>query len=784
MNEAQTRLELITPALRKAGWSEQPQSRIEVEFAVTPGPVLSATKRGKPKAADYVLSYKGRYLAVIEAKARDKYYTEGLGQAKEYAEMLDIRFAYATNGLQIYAVDMETGEEGDVEAFPGPEALWALCFPGPQDEEAQAVADWEERFFAIPYEDKGGTWRPRYYQRNAIYRVLSAIAGGGSRLLLTLATGTGKTAIAFQIAWKLYHARWNLRRDGSGLPRILFLADRNLLADQAFNAFSAFEEEALVRISPDEIRRRKAVPTSGSIYFTIFQTFMSGPEDSPYFGDYPPDFFDLIIVDECHRGGARDESSWRAILEYFAPAVQLGLTATPRRDVNRDTYAYFGEPLYSYALKTGINDGYLTPFRVREINTTIDEYQYTADDALLEGEVDPERVYTESDFNRNIELREREAYRVRLLMEQIGQQQKTLVFCATQAHAALVRDLINQQAASKNPNYCHRVTADDGGRGEQHLRDFQDNEKRIPTVLTTSYKLSTGVDAPEVRNIVLLRPIHNMVEFKQIIGRGTRLFDGKGHFTIYDFVRAHALFKDPEWDGGPQEPAPVEPGGPNSPAEPLLVKEPAPCMTCGQDPCTCDSDKPKMVRVKLAEHKVLELDSMMKTSFWDPSGTPITAEEFLQQLYGDLPDFFASEAALRALWAKPDTRRHLLEELSERGYGEEQLHELQKLVRGQESDLFDVLIYVAYTRQMLPRLERAQRARVKLRDYDPQQQRFLNFVLDQYIANGVQELDDAQLAPLLKLQFGTIDDAKRELGAVQEIRDTFVNFQEYLYPAG
>ena len=290
---------------------------------------------------------------------------------------------------------------------------------------------------------------------------------------------------------------------------------------------------------------------------------MSGPDGAPYFGEYPADFFDFIIIDECHRGGASDESSWRAIMEHFAPAVQLGLTATPKRDVNGDTYAYFGEPVYEYSLKAGINDGFLSPFRLKEIHTTIDEYVYTPDDDVEEGDIEVGREYTESDFNRLIEIKEREAYRVDLFMNMIDQGQKALVFCATQRHALAVRDLINQKASTTNVNYCHRVTADDGALGEQHLRDFQDNEKSIPTILTTSQKLSTGVDAPEVRNIILLRPVNSMVEFKQIIGRGTRLFEGKDYFTVYDFVEAHHHFQDPEWDGPPQAPNPLKVGHAN-----------------------------------------------------------------------------------------------------------------------------------------------------------------------------------------------------------------------------
>ena len=396
MNEAETRAEHIDPALAAAGWGVIEGSRIRREYPITLGRIEGRGLRGKPLTADYVLEYRNTKLAVVEAKAWDEELTEGVGQAKNYAEKLAIRYTYSTNGRGIYGIDMKSGQEGDIIGYPSPDQLWSLTF-----EESNA---WRDRFSVVPYEDKGGSHPSRYYQDIAIERVMEAIAREQPRILLTLATGTGKTFIAFQIAWKLFHSRWNLKRDGERRPRILFLADRNILANQAYNAFSAFPEDALVRISPEDIRKKGKVPKNGSLFFTIFQTFMSGPpidgQPSPYFGEYPPDFFDFIVIDECHRGGANDESNWRDILEYFAPAVQLGLTATPKRKDNVDTYAYFGDPVYIYSLKDGINDGYLTPFRVKQYQTTLDEYIYTPDDMVLEGAVDQGKRYTETDFNK------------------------------------------------------------------------------------------------------------------------------------------------------------------------------------------------------------------------------------------------------------------------------------------------------------------------------------------------------------------------------------------------
>jgi len=771
MNEAETRAEHIDPALKAAGWGVVEGSRIHREYSITLGRIEGHGKRGKELTADYVLVYRTHKLAVIEAKAWDEALTEGMAQAKNYAGKLAVRFTYSTNGQGIYAIDMETGKEGERPRYPTPDELWNLTF---EDQNA-----WRDRFATVPFEDKGGFFQGRYYQDIAIDRVLEAIAAERSRILLTLATGTGKTFIAFQIAWKLFHSRWNLSREPSRRPRILFLADRNILADQAYNAFSAFPEDALVRIEPADIRKKGKVPKNGSLFFTIFQTFMSGPpkdgHPSPYFGEYPPDFFDYIVIDECHRGGANDESNWRGILDYFAPAVQLGLTATPKRTDNVNTYAYFGEPVYVYSLKEGINDGFLTPFKVKQISSTLDEYIYTPDDKLIEGEIEAGRRYTEPDFNKVIEIEEREVHRVKLFMEQINQSEKTLVFCATQNHALAVRNLINRMKTSKDPNYCHRVTADDGALGEQYLRDFQDNEKTIPTILTTSQKLSTGVDARNIRNIVLMRPINSMIEFKQIIGRGTRLYDGKDYFTIYDFVKAHLHFSDPEWDGEPLEPEPREPRTPRPPGPPV---PPGP----GPEPIP----RAQKIKVKLADAKARTIQHMIATTFWHPDGTPMSAQQFMEMLYGKLPAFFKDETELRALWSDPATRKKLLEGLAEAGFGHDQLAEMQKIIDAEKSDLFDVLAYVAYAMPPLTREERAADAKVVISSrFNAKQQMFLDFVLSHYVSIGVDELDQEKLTPLLRLKYhNSIADAVADLGRPDEISKVFVGFQKFLYQDG
>jgi type I restriction enzyme, R subunit len=807
MNEAETRAELIDPRLKSCGWGVIEGSKILREYNITAGKIQTGGGRAKKLTADYVLVYKGIKLAVVEAKADTLEVGEGVAQAKLYAEKLQLETTYSTNGKDIYSICMKTATEGLVADYLSPDALWNKTFA--------VQNEWREKFSAVPFEDVGGTKGARYYQEIAVNNTLEAVANNEQRILLTLATGTGKTFIAFQIAWKLFQTRWNLKRDGGRRPRILFLADRNILANQAFNAFSAFPEDALVRISPKEISKKGNVPTNGSIFFTIFQTFMtnakqdkeiSKPADATIisnlaaepqaeyetkqynFGQYPKDYFDFIIIDECHRGGANDEGNWRGILEYFSPAVQLGLTATPKRRDNVDTYKYFGEPVYTYSLKEGINDGFLTPFKVKRIKTTLDDYIYTSDDQIIEGEIEEGKLYTEPDFNKIIEIKAREAKRVKVFMDEANQNEKAIIFCATQDHAAAVRDLVNQYKKSSNPNYCVRVTANDGEIGEQFLREFQDNEKTIPTILTTSQKLSTGVDARNIRNIVLMRPVNSMIEFKQIVGRGTRLFDGKEFFTIYDFVDAYHHFADPEWDGEPLEPEP--PTGPNPPRlctvcgqSPCICEKqpPVPCDVCGQSPCVCN--KRKKIRIKLRDGKEREIQHMIATSFWSADGRPISAEEFLNNLFGELPNLFKSEAELRLLWSNPLTRRTLLEKLDEAGFGKEELHTLQQLIDAEKSDLFDVLEYV-FNSDIKPMTREARVAAAQATIFallNNKQKEFIEFVLSKYIETGVEELDQEKLPILLTNKYHSFEDAGAELGDLLKVKDLFIEFQKHLY---
>ncbi len=775
MNEAETRAELIDPKIKEAGWGDVEGSFVRREFKITNGEIKPGGIRAGIIRADYVLIYKNRKLAVIEAKSDEFDVSDGVSQAKDYAQKLKLLTSYSSNGHKIYEINYSKNEKGEmfitsegaVDKFPTPDELWNKTF--------KEKNEWSSKFDSINFEPFKGSKEPRYYQEIAINNALDAIADKQQRILLTLATGTGKTVIAFHIAWKLFQARWNKQRDGKRLPRILFLADRNILANQAFNAFGAFEENALVRMKPSDVKKTGSVPTSGSIFFTIFQSFMSGPENKPYFGQYPADFFDLIIIDECHRGGAKDESRWRSIMEYFSSAVQIGLTATPKRKFNADTYSYFGEPIYTYSLKDGIKDGFLTPFKVKRIQTTMDEYVYTGDDDILAGEeeITEGEVFEEKDFNKKIVIEEREKKRVQIMLDSINPKEKTLVFCASIAHAGMVRDLINQISVNPPADYCVRVTAKDTKTGDTHLRQFQDNEKTLPTILTTSQKLSTGVDALNIRNIVLMRPVNNMIEFKQIIGRGTRLFEDKFYFTIVDFVGASANFSDPEWDGDPipEDPPKEKPEKPIGPGEgPGEIETPP------------TPPKTKIV-IKLAEGKELTIKSM-STSLFYFQGQPVTAEEFIKKLFNTitLPSILKSEEELRKLWSSPITRNELLKKLEDNGFTKQDLKSIQTLIEAEDSDIFDVLEHIAYSKKPIQRTTRVANAEKEIhKNINDKQKEFIDFVLNKYVEGGVDELDINRLSDLIELKYKTIHDGQKVLGSPESIKKTFIGFQKFLY---
>ena len=699
MNEAQTRFNKIDPKLRDAGWGIVPGSNILVEQSayIAPGR-LTASGNKNPKKADYILEYKGMKLAVIEAKSDEKDVSEGVGQAKLYADALKIRYTYSTNGDDIWFIDMgikdSRGEyiipskETDTDHFPTPQDLWQMTFP---DENP-----WRDKFNLCALNRSGGR-QPRYYQEIAIKNVLEAVAKQRNRILLTMATGTGKTYTAFQICWKLTQTKW-CTKGVERAPRILFIADRNILANQAINDFDQFPEDAMCRVTPKELKKNNyKVPTARNLYFTIFQTMMTSPNaqkaeeqgialpegstDQPYYMQYERNFFDFIIIDECHRGGANDESEWRKLMDYFDSAYQLGMTATPRRKVNVNTYAYFGDPVYTYSLKSNIDD-----------------YQYRVGDIVRSGDIDYEKIYSESDFyNGRIQIKERDEHRVQEFLNKIDPDEKSIIFCATQKHAMIVRDMVNKHKRRPANNYCERVTADDGEVGEATLRTFQDNEKLLPTILTTS-----------------MRPVQNIVEFKQIIGRGTRLFDGKYYFTIYDFVGASEMFKDPDWDGDQycpecgNWPCTCMKKKPNEFHDsPQIVSEPLVCPVCGNLPCTCDRPQTNLIDIKLSDGRRLSLETNweQKIFFGDEF---ISLDEYVKKLFGRIPEFFSDADDLREKWSNPETREQLLRTLDEAGFAEDKLNLLRNMLKLQKCDLLDVLEFIAYNSTPIERVKRVE----------------------------------------------------------------------------
>ena len=741
-------------------------SQVLREFYFTDGRMLSGGQRGRRKYADYVLSYKNQKLAIIEAKSSDLPPTEGLEQVKDYADLLNIKVVFSTNGSEIYCFNMETGRGEYVDHYPTPDELYRTVEGFQSDIEERAVA---EPFHKTKFD-------PRYYQENAIQAAVRAIAGGEDRVLLTLATGTGKTFISFQAVWKLFNARWNKRSDERH-PRILFLADRNVLIEQAMGDFNPLESE-IIRVNGEEIRKRGGtIPTNGNIFFSIYQA-MTGGGDTPYYKDYPQDFFDLVIIDECHRGGANDVSNWRAVLDHFSGATHLGMTATPKRSDNVDTYNYFGEPKYTYSLRDGIEDGFLTPFKVKKINTTLDKYTHGAGDVVLEGELEKEE-YEKTDMNRVIVIPEREEALVKIMLREIDESQKTIVFCMNEPHAAMIRDYINKHKKSDDPNYCVRVTASEGAVGDQWLRVFRDNEKSIPTILTTSQKLSTGVDARNLRFVVLMRPVGSMVEFKQIVGRGTRVFEGKDHFTIVDFYDNHTKFDDPEWDGEAVEVTTSEP-----PVVPVDDEEggvdvdtnpPAPPV----DPLIDPPPPKQKIKVQLAPHRVVFMDDMVETLYFDGEGKPVSPEQFLKDLFDKLPDFFSDEESLRRIWSNQETRNKLIDELADRGFDLDKLLKLRDAFSASDSDIYDLLRFIKFDKQVISRSTRVETIdRSYVDGLDDKNREFIHFVLNQYERNGFEEFND--LTNLLNLKYGNTS-VVDELGGVDAVRETFATIQELVY---
>ncbi|PKW20536.1 EcoAI/FtnUII family type I restriction enzme subunit R [Flavobacterium lindanitolerans] len=767
ISEADTRANYIDPKLIESDWTSD---NIEREYYFTDGRKLLGNQRGKRLYLDYLLKFNNINLGLIEAKRSDEHPTKGLQQAIDYAEKLKIDFVYSTNGKQIYEFNRTVGKGDYIEKFPTPQELYNRLYG--------KNIELKKKLHNIPFY-LTGAMRPRYYQEIAVNKVLENIAEEKKRILLTLATGTGKTFISFQIVHKLFQAKWNI--DGENRrPRILFLADRNVLADQAINTFNPYEKD-LVKINGEEVKSRNGVvPTNAFIFFAIYQAIAERENIGAYYKSYPADFFDLIIIDECHRGSADEDGSWRAILSHFNKAVHLGLTATPKREDNVDTYKYFGKPIYEYSLSDGINDGFLTPYKVKRIRTNIDEYIHTNDNKVIQGEIKKDR-YDINDFDKSIIIPKRTDLIARAILNNIGKMEKTIVFCVNQDHALELRDMINKHKTVSDSNYCVRVTSDEGKIGRNFLEAFQDNDKDIPVILTSSKMLTTGIDARNVRNIVLTSPIGSIVEFKQIIGRGTRVYDGKDFFTIIDFAGATDLFYDSAWDGIPEdETETYETGEIND--EKIRKKT---SVTTIQEPKEEYGERKEKLIIELSNGRILKVIDV-DIRYIDENGKPLTVREFLEKLVGELPAIYQDENHLRKIWANPDTRKELLAQLGTLGFEKEQLDALRDMIASPECDIFDVLSHISFSSDIKTRRERASAVRndnfftiyqnLKARE-------FLEYVLNHYEKFGIEELQRERLGDLVKLKLGTPKDAKVVFGDMKNLLGAYYQLQQHIYQA-
>lgn len=767
-SEADTRANYIDPLLKECAWGVE---HIQREYYFTDGRKLLGSKRGKRKFVDYLLKHKNTHLAIIEAKREDKHPTDGLQQAIDYAKDLHIRFVYTSNGKSHYEFDVTTGKGDYISSFPTPDELYERL--------GTSSNPVKEKLLTQPL-DISGTNQPRYYQTIAVNKVMEAIAEGKDRVLLTLATGTGKTFVAYQLVYKLFQTRWNLEGENRR-PKVLFLADRNILADQAINTFNPFEKD-LVKIDGEEVRKRNGVvPTNANIFFAIYQAIAEKEDIGGYYKCYPPDFFDMIIIDECHRGSANEEGSWRAILDYFKGAVHVGLTATPKRQDNVDTYNYFGKPVYEYSLKQGINDGFLTPYKVKRITTNIDEYVVAKEDRVVYGE-HQKSIYDLSDFERSIVIPARTELIAKTILKQINTMDKTIIFCVDQSHALTMRDFINMHKKVSDPHYCVRITSDEGKVGKQLLEKFQDNDKDIPVILTSSQMLTTGVDARNVRNIVLVRNIGSMVEFKQIVGRGTRLYEGKDYFTIIDFTGASNLFYDPEWDGPADGGDEGEEGTGGTGGAGNSGRKKG-----GEAGNDSSPPKPAKVEVQLANGRKLKVTNI-EVRYIDADGRPLSAKEFLEKLVGFIPQLYSSEQEFRQKWSNPDTREEILQSLEQEGFDNEHLNTLRELLSAKDSDIFDVMAYLSYSTEMLTRTQRVQLTEndTFLNVYNNMKAKdFLRFVLKRYEQDDVQELRRDKLGELIKLNsLGTPKEAAQVFGGADKLIEAFYKLQETIYKAG
>lgn len=792
--EKDTCRDFVMPRLKSAGWSDD---QIVEQYRITDGRIITAGKkhrRATPLRADYVLEYEpGMPIAVVEAKREYASPGKGMQQAKVYGQLLDLPFAFSTNGKGIVEDDRDTGKEtANLTGFPSPAELWKRyrAWKGiVEDDVADGLLLPFNRALRNP---DGSVKEPRYYQRTAINRAVEAILRGDDRLLLTLATGTGKTFVSMQIVWKLWKSGWRRGRN----PRILYLADRNILVDQPIEreykpAFGTGEGSPIWKLAGGEAKAGR------EIYFALYQQLSdSGEDPNGVFREFAPDFFDLIIVDECHRGSARAESSWRAILEHFAPAAQLGMTATPKRDETVDSYEYFGDPLYEYSLAQGIDDGFLAPYRVRRVVLSPDAHGWAPDEGQLDlfGKEIPDGLYTTNDFERVVSLLTRTEAAARHLTEYLKRTDrfaKTIVFCVNQEHADEMRRALhnaNSDLAKQHANYVVRIVSEEGEIGRGHLSDFADTEKDFPVIATTSEMLSTGVDLPTVRNIVLFRPVGSMAMFKQIIGRGTRLFpdEDKLSFDIIDYSGATGLFADPEFDGPPERVDREEIDDEGNVVDDVVVEQPEPAFDDDTgDDTVGPEDLDTEPRAKFYVDDVEVWVTAEATYHLDPETQRLRLVEYRDVVTETVRSLFPDSADLRVQWASRVGRQDVLDALANRGIDPDELLERTGLV---DADPLDVLVHLAWNQPLASRVDRARRVRKEHSDffdnYQPAAREVLAHLLDKYAEHGVSQLDDLevlQVPPISSL--GSPAEIAGRFGSAEALRDAVSKLGELLYAA-
>ncbi len=798
--ERDTCRDYVLPLLRSAGWGED---QVTEQFRITDGrivPVGKKHRRAEALRADYVLEFEpGVAVGVVEAKREYAIPGKGLQQAKNYAQLLDVPFAFSTNGKGIVEDDRDSGLETDkLTAFPSPDALWARyrTWKGIIDD---SVADGLLLPFNRALRNSDGTVKdPRYYQRTAINRSVTAVLRGDKRLLLTMATGTGKTFVSMQIVWKLWKSKWRQGRN----PRVLYLADRNILIDQPMDreykpAFGAGDNTPIWKLQSEAKAGRE-------IYFALYQQLAdSGDDPNGMFRDFAPDFFDLVIVDECHRGSARAESSWRAILDHFSPATQLGMTATPKREETVDSYTYFGDPLYEYSLAQGIEDGFLAPYRVRRVVLSPDAHGFAPDQGQLDllGKEIPEGLYTTKDFERVVSLLNRTEAAAKHLTEYLRRTDrwaKTVVFCVDQEHADQMRRALhnaNADLARQHPNYVVRIVSDEGGIGRGYLSDFADTEKDVPVIATTSEMLSTGVDLPTVRNVVLFRPIGSIALFKQMIGRGTRLFpdEDKLSFDIIDYAGATALFADPEFDGPPEQVVHEEIDEDGNVVDDATVEEPHPGIELQDaggldgvddglvDPDDIDDDQAVKFYVDDVEVWVIG----EATYHLDPETQRLRLVEYQDFVTETVRLLYPDPNELRAKWAERLGRREVLVALEAHGIDPDDLIERTGF---SDADPIDALVHLAWNQPLATRTDRARRVRKEhaafFESYQPAAREVLGYLLDKYAEQGVSQLDDPDVLRVPPLSdLGSPVDIAGRFGSADALQEAVVRLAELLYAA-